>query len=65
VTGSHKGYLATGKLKNATRHKVADKMLKIARDRYKPSNASVMGHSLAASIAGYISNKMIKYSIYT
>jgi hypothetical protein len=45
VTGTHNaadwitdGYLAAGKLKNATRYKEADKMLKIARDRYKPSN---------------------------
>jgi putative lipase involved disintegration of autophagic bodies len=32
-------------------------MLKIARDRYKPSNVSVTGHSLGGSVAGYISSK--------
>jgi hypothetical protein len=64
VTGTHNasdwitdGYLAVGKLKNTTRYKEADKMLKIARDRYKPSNVSVTGHSLGGSIAGYISGK--------
>jgi hypothetical protein len=57
VTGTHNasdwitvGYLAAGKLKQTTRYKEADKMLKIARDRYKPSNVSVMGHSLGSAI---------------
>jgi triacylglycerol esterase/lipase EstA (alpha/beta hydrolase family) len=64
VAGTHnaadwltEGYLAAGKLRQTARYKEADKMLKIARDRYKPSNVSVTGHSVGGSIARYISGK--------
>jgi hypothetical protein len=67
VTGTHnasdwitEGYLAAGKLKQTTRYKEADKMLKIARDRYKPSNVSVTGHSLGSAISSGISSKQDK-----
>jgi hypothetical protein len=67
VTGTHNasvwiivGYLAAGKLKNTTRYKEADKMLKIARDRYKPSNISVTGHSMGFAGASGISSKQDK-----
>jgi hypothetical protein len=64
VTGTHDvadvvtdAYLAAGGLKNTTRYKEADKMLKAAKNKYNVSSASVYGHSLGASIAGLISSK--------
>jgi hypothetical protein len=52
LTGTHNavdwitdGYLAAGKLKQTTRYKEADKMIK------KPSNVSVTGHSLGFAVA--------------
>jgi hypothetical protein len=51
------GYLALGGLKNTTRYKEADKMLKAAKNKYNVSSADVTGHSLGGSIAGLISSK--------
>jgi hypothetical protein len=64
VTGTHNiadvvtdGYLAAGGLKNTTRYKEADKMLKKAKDKYHVNSADVIGHSLGGSISGLISSK--------
>jgi hypothetical protein len=64
VSGTHSisdwatdAYLGAGHLKDTTRYKEADKMLKKAKEKYKPENTSVVGHSLGGSIAGYISSK--------
>jgi hypothetical protein len=64
VTGTHDvadvvtdAYLAAGGLKNTTRYKEADKMLKKAKDKYHVTSADVTGHSLGGSIAGLISSK--------
>jgi hypothetical protein len=64
ITGSHNlkdavtdGYLAFGGLKNTSRYKTADSALKKAKEKYKPTNVSVVGHSLGGSIAGLISSK--------
>jgi uncharacterized alpha/beta hydrolase family protein len=64
VTGSHNlkdaitdGYLAFGGLKNTSRYKTADAALKKAKEKYNPTNVSVVGHSLGGSIAGLISSK--------
>jgi hypothetical protein len=64
VTGSHNlsdaitdGYLAAGKLKDTTRYKESHKILRVAKEKYKPTNTTVSGHSLGGSIAGYIASK--------
>jgi len=62
VAGTHNladwgtdAYLAAGKLKDTNRYKEADSILKQAKLKYNPSNTSVSGHSLGATIANYIS----------
>jgi hypothetical protein len=64
VTGTHKlgdwgtnAYLAAGRLKDTNRYKSADEGLKKAKTKYGVSNASIYGHSLGGSIAGYIGSK--------
>ena len=64
VTGTHNlkdvvtdGFLALGGIKNTTRYKEADKMLKKAKEKYNPTSVSVTGHSLGGSIAGLIASK--------
>jgi hypothetical protein len=49
--------LATGNLKNTSRYKEADSILKKAKQKYNPSNTTVAGHSLGGSIASYIASK--------
>ena len=49
-------YLGIGKLKNTNRYKEADKTLKEAKRKYGVSSASITGHSLGGSIAGYVAN---------
>jgi hypothetical protein len=51
------GYLAAGKLKDTTRYKESHKILRVAKEKYKPINTTVSGHSLGGSIAGYIASK--------
>jgi hypothetical protein len=64
VTGTHNlsdvvtdGYLAFGGLKSTNRYKEADKMLSKAKEKYKPTSTSVIGHSLGSSIAQNIGSK--------
>jgi hypothetical protein len=64
VTGTHNlsdvitdGYLAFGGLKNTSRYKEADKMLKKAKEKYKPTSTSVTGHSLGSAIGSSIASK--------
>jgi hypothetical protein len=64
VTGSHNladwgtnAYLAAGKIKDTTRYKSADEGLKAAKAKYGVDSATVYGHSLGGTIAGYISSK--------
>jgi hypothetical protein len=64
VVGSHNladvgtdFYLAMGKLKSTNRYKQADDMLKKARDKYKPDNTTLTGHSLGGSIVQYLGKK--------
>ena len=46
--------LAVGKLKNTKRYKEADDILNKAKQKHRVGKASVVGHSLGGSIAGYI-----------
>ncbi len=50
-------YLATGNLKSTNRYKSAKKTLDKARNKYKPSNVVVTGHSLGGAIAQYVAKK--------
>ena len=61
VTGTHNLrdvgtdlYLLGGHLKNTTRYKKADEKLRQAKEKYGVDHATVTGHSLGGSIAGYI-----------
>ena len=69
VTGTHNAkdwgtdaYLALGKLKDTNRYKDADNGLKKAKAKYGVTEASIFGHSLGGSIAGYIGGKGDKVS---
>ena len=53
-------YLAAGRLKDTNRYKEADSTLKKAKSKYGVSEATVTGHSLGGSIAGYVANKQDK-----
>ena len=53
-------YLAAGHLKDTNRYKEADSTLKKAKSKYGVSEATVTGHSLGGSIAGYVANKQDK-----
>jgi hypothetical protein len=57
-------YLGLGKLKDTNRYKEADRTLKEAKKKYNVNKATVAGHSLGGSIAGYIGNPDVD-SIYT
>ena len=64
VTGTHNAkdwgtnaYLAVGKIKDTNRYKSADAGLKKAKLKYGVSDASIYGHSLGGTIAGYIGGK--------
>ena len=46
--------LAFGRLKNTKRYKEADNVLKKAKSKHGVKNATITGHSLGGSIAGYI-----------
>ena len=50
-------YLAVGKIKDTNRYKSADTGLKKAKLKYGVSDASIYGHSLGGTIAGYIGGK--------
>ena len=50
-------WLAAGKLKDTNRYKEADQTLRLAKDKYKPADVTVAGHSLGGAIAGYIASK--------
>ena len=70
VTGSHNlsdfitdGYLAAGQLKNTSRYKESDKILKKAKEKYQPTETAVTGHSLGSSIGASIASKNDK--VYT
>lgn len=63
VTGTHNMKdagtdvaLAFGKLKDTDRYKEADRTYKQAKQKYGVDKATVMGHSLGGTIAGYIAN---------
>lgn len=47
-------YLAAGKLKNTSRYKESHHKLRQAKEKYKINDATITGHSLGATIAGYI-----------
>ena len=64
VTGTHNlrdwgtnAYLAVGKIKDTNRYKSADAGLKAAKAKYGVDSATVYGHSLGGTIAGYIGSK--------
>jgi len=50
-------YLAAGKLKDTSRYKESHEKLRQAKAKYKINDAIVTGHSLGATIAGYIGGK--------
>jgi hypothetical protein len=54
------GYLAAGHIKETSRFREADKMLKKAKQKYKPVSTSVIGHSLGSSIGSLIASKTDK-----
>ena len=56
-------YLAAGHLKDTNRYKEADATLQKAKSKYGVNEATVTGHSVGASIAGYVANKQDK--VYT
>ena len=63
VTGTHNisdvgtdFYLAGGHLKDTNRYKKAHKGLRDAKSKYNVNSATVTGHSLGGSIAGYIAS---------
>ena len=53
--------LAIGKLKSTNRYREAEKALKQAKQIYNPSNTTVTGHSLGASIGSGIASKGDKF----
>ena len=53
-------YLAAGHLKDTNRYKEADTTLQKAKSKYGVNAATVTGHSLGGSIAGYVANKQDK-----
>ncbi len=50
-------YLALGKLKDTDRYKDADQTLKVAKEKYKPNDVVVAGHSLGSTISNQIASK--------
>ncbi len=46
--------LGLGRLKNTNRYKEADDILRKAKEKHRVNKASIAGHSLGGSIAGYI-----------
>ena len=49
--------LGLGRIKQTNRYKEADRVLKEAQAKYKPSNTSITGHSLGGTIAQYLHNR--------
>lgn len=71
VAGTHKVsdvgtdiYLAAGKLKSTKRYQSAKKTLEKARDKYKPAEVVVTGHSLGGAVARDIGKKNDKIITY-
>jgi hypothetical protein len=58
-------YLAFGGLKLTNRYKEAEQTLKHAREKYKPHETTLTGHSLAGSIVSYLGSKGAKDKILT
>lgn len=54
-------WLATGHLKDTNRYKEEKATLDKAKQRYKPSNTTVSGHSLGSSLGNYITGKDDKF----
>lgn len=50
-------YLALGHLKDTSRYKQAKNTLELAKQKYKPEQTIVSGHSLGSSIGSYIADK--------
>jgi len=50
-------YLALGHLKHTNRYKEADSTLEKAREKYKPAQTVVTGHSLGSTIGAYMADK--------
>jgi hypothetical protein len=50
-------YLGLGKIKNTSRYKEAETVLNEARQKYNPTNSTLVGHSLGGSIASYLGSK--------
>ena len=50
-------YLAAGHLKDTNRYKEAKSTLDKAKSKYNVNNATIAGHSLGGSIAGYVGSK--------
>lgn len=57
-------YLAAGHLKDTNRYKQADRTLKQAKQKYGVNKAIIAGHSLGATLSGYVGNPDVD-SIYT
>lgn len=71
VSGTHNlkdvitdGYLALGGIKNTSRYKEDDKILRKSKEKYNVDSATITGHSLGGSIGGLIAKNNDKvYSL--
>jgi hypothetical protein len=51
--------LGLGRIKNTARYKEADSTLKKAKEKYNVKSATITGHSLGGTIAGYVGNPQV------
>jgi hypothetical protein len=58
-------YLAFGGLKLTNRYKEAEQTLKNAREKYKPHETTLTGHSMGSSVVSYLGSKGAKDKILT
>jgi predicted alpha/beta-fold hydrolase len=58
-------YVGFGALKTASRYRQAEQILKHDREKYKPHQTTLTGHSLGASIVSYLGSKGAKDKIIT
>jgi hypothetical protein len=50
-------YLAFGGIKLTNRYKESEKALKHAREKYKPHETTLTGHSMGANVISYLGSK--------